>query len=125
MRPGTYEALERLKSAGFKLAIVSNADGRVAGDAQRFGLAPFFDAIIDSQVVGVDKPNPRIFHIALERLGVAADEARFAGDIYAIDIVGARAAGIDARLIDQHRRYTGSSMREFATSKRCIGSTEW
>src|SRR5579871_3459727 len=61
VRDGTYEALERLKSAGFKLGIVSNADGRVAGDAKRLGLAPFFDVIVDSQVVGVEKPSPKIF----------------------------------------------------------------
>ena len=105
VRPGTLEALERLKSAGYKLAIVSNAEGQVASDAGRFGLAPFFDTIIDSHVVGVSKPDPRIFHIALERLGVGPNEARFAGDIYSIDVLGARAAGIEARLIDQHQRY--------------------
>jgi HAD superfamily hydrolase (TIGR01509 family) len=105
VRPGTLEALERLKSAGYKLAIVSNAEGRVEADCRRFGLAPFFDTIIDSHVVGVEKPDPRIFHIALERLGVAPDEARFAGDIYAIDVLGARAAGIESALIDQHGRY--------------------
>ena len=106
VRPGTFEAIERFKSAGYKLAIVSNAEGQVEADAKRFGLAPYFDVIIDSHIVGVAKPDPRIYHIALERLGVAADEARFAGDIYSIDVVGARAAGIEARLIDQHRRYS-------------------
>jgi putative hydrolase of the HAD superfamily len=105
VRPGTHEALERLKSAGFKLAIVSNADGQVENDARRFGLAHYFDAIIDSHVVGVAKPNPRIFHIALERIGVAPADALYTGDIYAIDVLGARAAGVDARLIDQHGRY--------------------
>jgi putative hydrolase of the HAD superfamily len=105
VRPGTLEALERLKSEGFKLAIVSNAEGQIDSDARRYGLHPFFDVIIDSHVVGVAKPDPRIFEIALERLGVAPDEARFAGDIYSIDILGARAAGIEAALIDQHDRY--------------------
>jgi putative hydrolase of the HAD superfamily len=105
VRPGTLEALERLKSQGFKLAVVSNADGNVERDAKDFGLAPFFDTIVDSHVVGVAKPDPRIFHIALKRLGVTPQEARFAGDIYAIDMVGARAAGIEAALIDQHDRY--------------------
>jgi HAD superfamily hydrolase (TIGR01509 family) len=105
VRPGVLEALERLKSAGYKLAIVSNAEGQIEGDAKRFGLAPFFDVIIDSHVVGVAKPDPRIFQIALERLGVAPDQSRFAGDIFSIDILGARAAGIEARLIDQHERY--------------------
>ena len=61
--------------------------------------------IIDSHIVGVAKPDPRIFQIALERIGVGPDEARFAGDIYSIDVEGARAAGIEARLIDQHQRY--------------------
>ena len=106
VRAGTFEALEAFKSAGYRLAIVSNAEGQVEADAKRFGLAPYFDAIIDSHVVGVAKPDPRIFQIALERLGVAADEVRFAGDIYSIDVEGARAAGIEARLVDQHRRYT-------------------
>lgn len=105
VRPGTFEALEALKSAGYKLAIVSNAEGQVESDAKRFGLAPYFDVIIDSHVVGVAKPNPRIFEIALRRLGVGPDEVRFAGDIYSIDVLGARAAGIAASLIDQHDRY--------------------
>jgi putative hydrolase of the HAD superfamily len=106
VRPGTFEALEAFKSAGYRLAIVSNAEGQVEADARRFGLAPYFDVIIDSHIVGVAKPDPRIFQIALERLSVGPDEARFAGDIYSIDVKGARAAGIEARLIDQHRRYT-------------------
>ena len=106
VRPGTFEALEAFKSAGYKLAIVSNAEGQVEADAKRFGLAKYFDVIIDSHIVGVAKPDPRIFQIALERLGVGPDEARFAGDIYSIDVEGARAAGIEARLVDQHRRYS-------------------
>lgn len=105
VRPGTVEALERLKSSGLKLAIVSNADGRVEADAKRYGLAPYFDVIIDSDVVGVAKPDPRIFHIALERLGVAPEETLYTGDIYSIDMVGARAAGVEAKLIDQLDRY--------------------
>jgi putative hydrolase of the HAD superfamily len=106
VRPGTFEALEAFKSAGYRLGIVSNAEGQVEADAKRFGLAPYFDVIIDSQVVGVAKPDPRIFQIALERLGAGPDEVRFAGDIYSIDVEGARAAGIEARLVDQHQRYT-------------------
>ncbi len=105
IRPGTVEALERLKSAGLKLAIVSNADGRVEADAKRFGIAQYFDVIIDSHVVGIEKPDPRIFHLALSRLGVGAEEAMFTGDIYSIDMLGARAAGITGTLIDCHGLY--------------------
>ena len=105
IRDGTHEALERLKAAGLKMAIVSNADGRVAADAQRFGIARYFDVIIDSQVVGVEKPDPRIFRLALDALGVPPEEALYAGDIYSIDMIGARAAGVTGKLIDQHGLY--------------------
>jgi putative hydrolase of the HAD superfamily len=105
VRPGTFEALERLKSAGYKLAIVSNAEGQIESDAKRHGLAKYFDVIIDSHVVGVAKPDPRIFQIALSRLRLAPNQVLFAGDIYSIDVLGARAAGIEAHLIDQHDKY--------------------
>ncbi|HLX37462.1 MAG TPA: HAD family hydrolase [Candidatus Binataceae bacterium] len=105
VRDGTHDALERLKAAGYKLGIVSNADGRVAADCKRLGLAPFFDVIIDSQVVGVEKPDPKIFQLALEALKVAPEQALYAGDIYTIDMLGARAAGVAGKLIDQHDMY--------------------
>lgn len=105
VRDGTHEALERLKSAGLKLGVVSNADGRVVADAKRFGLAKYFDVIIDSQVVGVEKPNPKIFRLALDALNVPPEEALYTGDIYAIDMIGARSAGIAGKLIDQHAMY--------------------
>ena len=105
VRAGTHDALARLKESGFKLAIVSNADGRVASDARRLGLAEFFDVIIDSSVVGIEKPDPRIFRLALDALKVPPEEALYAGDIYSIDMLGARAAGIAGKLIDQHARY--------------------
>lgn len=101
VRPGTFEALEKLKSAGIRLGIVSNAEGQVADDAKRFGLAPYFDVIIDSHLVGVAKPDPRIFRIAMEQMDIGPDETLYAGDIYSIDMLGAKAAGIDGRLIDQ------------------------
>src|SRR5258708_25085183 len=104
VRPGIFEALEAFKSAGYKLAIVSNAEGQVEADAKRFGLAQYFDVIIDSHIVGVAKPDPRIFQIALERLGVGPDEVKFTGDIYSIDVEGARAAGIQARPVHQPPR---------------------
>ena len=50
--------------------------------------------------MGVEKPDPRIFRIALERAGVAATEAVYVGDLYSIDVVGARAAGLSAILMD-------------------------
>lgn len=105
VRPGTREALADFRRQGFKLGVISNAGGTIARDAERYGLAEFFDVIIDSHVVGVSKPDPRIFDLALDHLGVRPSEALFAGDMYSIDVLGARAAGIDAVLIDALGHY--------------------
>ncbi|MGH7415222.1 MAG: HAD family hydrolase, partial [Candidatus Rokuibacteriota bacterium] len=56
--------------------------------------------IIDSAVVGVQKPDPRIFHLGLREAGVAPAEAVYVGDLYSVDVLGARAAGLDGILLD-------------------------
>ena len=98
-------ALDALRSDGVRVAVVSNSEGMLAKLFDELGILGHFDAVIDSANVGVEKPDPRIFQIALERLGIAPGEARSAGDIYSIDMLGARAAGIAGKLIDQHNRY--------------------
>ncbi len=100
LRPWTRPVLRQLKDAGYRMSVVSNADGRVKQWLERKGLAPFMDTVIDSQVVGVEKPDPRIFEIALDRTGLTAKESLYVGDIYAIDVVGARRAGIEPVLLD-------------------------
>jgi putative hydrolase of the HAD superfamily len=92
-------ALARLQAAGIRLGVVSNSDGRVEQALEAAGLRRYFDVVIDSALVGLEKPDPRIFQAALERLGVEPDEALYVGDLYPIDILGARAAGIDAILL--------------------------
>jgi len=98
---GAAEALARLKAAGLRLAVVSNAEGRVAKDLAIAGLAGHFEIIVDSHKVGVAKPDPRIFAIALEQLGAPAEESIYIGDLYHIDVVGARQAGMRAVLFDR------------------------
>ena len=107
--PGAAEALLDLEAAGYALAVVSNAFGtmeehlaehricRVGG-----GQAAHVAIVVDSHVVGVEKPDPRIFEIALEELG--ADPARciYVGDTVLFDIVGARAAGIPPVHVDPY-----------------------
>ncbi len=95
---GVRQALHALK--GRRMAVVSNANGTVAAKLDRVGLAAHFEAIVDSHDHGVEKPDPRIFRIALERLGIAPGEAVYVGDFYHLDVVGARAAGIEAVLLD-------------------------
>lgn len=99
LRPGTRAALERLRAAGVRLGIVSNSDGRVEEALEAAGLRPLFDVIVDSALVGVEKPDPRIFAVATEALKVTPAEAVYVGDLYEVDVVGARAAGLDVVLL--------------------------
>jgi len=97
---GTRDALEALRARGFRLGVVSNADGRVAQLLRDLELHDFFETIIDSHHVGFEKPDPAIFACALTELGAAAASALYVGDMYAVDVLGARAAGIEPVLLD-------------------------
>jgi putative hydrolase of the HAD superfamily len=98
--PSVDRVLEELRRQGVKLAVVSNSDGRLEELLDRFALCRYFDAILDSTVEGVEKPDPEIFRIAAERVGAAPQRAVHVGDLYWVDVVGARAAGVEPVLID-------------------------
>jgi HAD superfamily hydrolase (TIGR01509 family) len=93
------ESLRRLRAAGLRLGVVSNSDGRAEQALEAAGLREYFDVVIDSGKLGIEKPDPRIFHAALEALDVTPDEALYVGDLYEVDVLGARAAGIEAVLL--------------------------
>ncbi len=93
-------ALARLRSAGLRLVVVSNANGRMRAALERVGLAAHVDLVIDSHEEGVEKPDPRIFKRALERIGSRPESTLHVGDLYHTDVVGARAAGLRAVLLD-------------------------
>ena len=98
--PGVPEALAALRAVGLRLVVVSNSNGTLRGKLDRLGLSRHFDVILDSSVVGVEKPDRRIFDIALAQADVAPTAAVHVGDLYEVDVVGARAAGVPAVLID-------------------------
>lgn len=100
--PGVPEALARLRAAGLRLVVVSNADGTVEEGLTRAGLRPYLDAVVDSHVIGHEKPDPRIFAHALGLFGSSAARTLHVGDFYAADVVGARAAGVHALLLDPY-----------------------
>lgn len=93
-------SLQRLRDTGLRLVVVSNANGTVKHLFGRLGLTPYFDVILDSQEEGIEKPDPRFFEIALARSGAEADSTLHVGDLYHVDIVGARAASLRAILFD-------------------------
>jgi putative hydrolase of the HAD superfamily len=92
-------ALDRLRQAGLRLGVVSNSDGRVEAALTAAGLRDYFDVVVDSALVGTEKPDPAIFRAALAALEVGPEEALYVGDLYEVDVLGARAAGIDAVLL--------------------------
>ena len=93
------ETLSALRGRGYRIAVVSNADGRVRGLLEAAGLSPHLEFVVDSAEVGVEKPDPRIFHAATERLNLSPDECAYVGDIYEIDVLGAERAGLEAVLV--------------------------
>jgi len=98
-------ALAALRARGLRLVVVSNANGTLLSMFTRLGLAQAFDVVFDSHVVGIEKPDPRFFQLALERSGARAETTVHVGDLYHVDVVGARAAGIAAILLDAGNLY--------------------
>jgi putative hydrolase of the HAD superfamily len=98
-------ALARLRALGMQLVVVSNANGRLRHAFTRLGLADKIDVLLDSFEEGVEKPDPRFFRIALERSGARLDATMHVGDLYHVDVVGARAAGLRALLLDAANLY--------------------
>ena len=99
IRPGTREALEDLGQR-FPLAVISNADGKIAELLFRCGIGDCFRTITDSGVVGQEKPDARIFQAALQSLNARAEDSLYVGDVYSVDYCGATRAGMQAVLFD-------------------------
>ncbi len=99
---GVLDVLTTLKNKGYMLAVVSNWRKRsLKSDIEKLGILSFFDYIADSSVEGVSKPDPVIFNVVLNHLGIKPNEAIHIGDLYYSDVVGAENAGINAILFDE------------------------
>ena len=91
---GVPDALRRLRSLGLALAVVSNWDAGLPDQLERIGLAHWFSEIVTAATEGVAKPDPRIYALTLERLGVDAARALHVGDHPVYDEQAARDAGM-------------------------------
>ncbi|MBZ5678922.1 MAG: HAD family hydrolase [Acidobacteriia bacterium] len=97
--PGTREALQRIGTE-YPTAVISNADGRIEDVLRRCGIADCFHSITDSGIVGSEKPHPAIFEAALREMHAKPSESLYVGDVYSVDYLGARNAGMEAVLFD-------------------------
>jgi putative hydrolase of the HAD superfamily len=94
-------AIMRLKERGHLIGVISNWDGRLSALLDGLGIAKMLDTIVSSAEVGLHKPDPRIFELACERVGVAPHEAVHVGDHHYADVLGASAVGMTPVLIDR------------------------
>jgi putative hydrolase of the HAD superfamily len=117
---GAHETLAAIRALGLRVAVVSNADGRVEGILRSLDLHRYLDLVVDSHHEGVEKPDPEIFRRALDRLGVPAARAAYVGDIYSIDGLGARAAGLYPVIVDATRTYRGHDCDTIADLRQLI-----
>jgi putative hydrolase of the HAD superfamily len=99
IRPGTRDALLRLAEK-YRLAVISNADGKIAEVLARTGIADCFETITDSGIVGKEKPHPAIFEAAVSSMGVAPRDSLYIGDVYSVDYLGATHFGMRGMLFD-------------------------
>ena len=113
------DVLATLRARGRRLAVVSNANGTLHRAFDCLGLTPLVDVMFDSFLEKVEKPDPRFFQIALDRAGASASSTVHVGDIYHVDVIGARAAGITPVLVDAAGLDPTRTARAFARSPSC------
>jgi len=97
--PDVLPALEALHSSSATLCVVSDWSSRLSEILEELGLARYFDFLLASGSVGVAKPSAEFYRMALSRAGVEPRDAIMIGDSYRADVLGARAAGMDAVLL--------------------------
>lgn len=97
--PGTRDALDRIRQQ-YSVAVISNADGKIDAVLRRCGICDCFASITDSGNVGHEKPHPAIFAAALREMKADPADSLYVGDVYSVDYVGARNAGMQAVLFD-------------------------
>ncbi|HEY8093284.1 MAG TPA: HAD family hydrolase [Acidimicrobiales bacterium] len=115
-------ALAALHERGIPIGVVSNAAGQIESVLRRAGVCQVGEGdavpvrcVVDSHVVGVAKPDPRIFAPALAALGCTAERVAYVGDSVTIDVVGARAAGLQPVLFDPYDDHVGADHARIAS----------
>ena len=122
-------ALRQLDQAGMPIGIVSNAHGQIEETLHRSGVCQVGDGphtpvrcVIDSYVVGVAKPDPRIFDFAFAYFGnVRRERVAYVGDSVTMDVQGARAAGLHPILLDPYADHVGVGFDRIRSLGELVG----
>lgn len=103
--PDAVAVLETLRGSHIGLGVISNAEGRLQEDLERAGIAEYFRAIVDSAIVGLQKPHPRIYELALRELDASPSECAYIGDT-PTELIGSRDCGFGVSVLyDPHGVY--------------------
>lgn len=95
--PDAAQTLSSLRASGLKLGLITNGSVRMQSrKLECLALSPMFDTVLISEAEGIHKPDPQIFHRALERLNANPGQGVFVGDHPEVDVAGAKAAGMRA-----------------------------
>lgn len=101
LQPDSFAILLYLKSKGYKVGLITNGkEFKQWEKLIRLGLYPFFDEIVTSESVGVEKPDAKIYQIAMDRLNVTKETSIMVGNNFDVDIMGAYNAGMQSMIIN-------------------------
>jgi putative hydrolase of the HAD superfamily len=115
---GARGCLDVLALLGLRRACVSNSDGRAAEHLAACDMLRGLEFVVDSHHVGIAKPEPGIFQVALERLGLPAERTLYVGDLRRVDGAGARGAGLHFVLLDPYGDYASAGEPAIASIAR-------
>jgi HAD superfamily hydrolase (TIGR01662 family) len=103
---GVFEVLEAIRKEGYRIGMIANGDSAgIRNIIEATGLQDYFDIIVISEEVGIEKPYQRIFEVALAKLGVKAENAVMVGNKIDADILGANRAGMKSVWFRWNTRY--------------------
>lgn len=118
--PDVLPSLEAARRAGLRVGLISNFEEWLEGLLVHMEVADLFDPVVISGKVGVEKPDPQIFRMALEQSGVSPEESVYVGDHPRIDVEGAQAVGMGAVLIDRRDRHTTYTGHRISTLEELL-----
>ena len=119
-RPGSVDVIARLKSGGYKIGLISDCSQEAPKTWTGTSFAPLFDVTIFSCEVGMKKPDPRIYLMATDRLGMAPQECMYIGDGSSQELTGALRVGmhpvllrvpdetVDSHFVDREEGWSGT-----------------
>ncbi len=119
-----HDALGALKRMKLRLGVVSNWPRGLQFFCEELGLSSYMDVVIASGELGVEKPDPRIFHEALDKMGMTPDTVLHVGDSLEEDFRGAVAAGLQAVLLDRDDAYAAVEVRKIRHLGQLAGVVE-